>query len=163
MYIFVNQLDKSVLKRFFEEHPEHPREDLPDFSDKVYLSFSADATIAFISDYILHLDGKAYVFNNLFFLFLEKYVIFRRGIGIDRTTDFFIMEKVDMLISRIWAFILKITGLVFFIFLQDKKIKLFLKIIFFFDAGLKGLCPDLEGPRKERRRPKTPKRMMRLF
>ncbi|XP_030512179.1 uncharacterized protein LOC115726450 [Rhodamnia argentea] len=41
--------------------------------------------------------------------FADKYVIFRRGIGIDRTTDYFFMEKVDMIISRIWAFILKLT------------------------------------------------------
>ncbi|KAI3409174.1 uncharacterized protein J3R85_019721 [Psidium guajava] len=41
--------------------------------------------------------------------FADKYVIFRRGIGIDRTTDYFFMEKVDMIISRIWAFVLKLT------------------------------------------------------
>ncbi|KDP41865.1 hypothetical protein JCGZ_26883 [Jatropha curcas] len=41
--------------------------------------------------------------------FADKYVIFRRGIGIDRTTDFFIMEKVDMLIARFWAYILRLT------------------------------------------------------
>lgn len=43
--------------------------------------------------------------------FADKYIIFRRGIGIDRTTDFFIMEKVDMLIARFWAFLLRLTGL----------------------------------------------------
>ncbi|KAJ0841264.1 hypothetical protein HanPSC8_Chr14g0628441 [Helianthus annuus] len=32
--------------------------------------------------------------------FADKYVIFRRGIGIDKTSDYFIMEKVDMIISR---------------------------------------------------------------
>ncbi|GAB2284071.1 hypothetical protein Dimus_018547 [Dionaea muscipula] len=42
--------------------------------------------------------------------FAEKYVIFRRGIGIDRTTDFFFMEKVDMLIARLWGKILRVTG-----------------------------------------------------
>ncbi|XP_050234086.1 uncharacterized protein LOC126682436 isoform X2 [Mercurialis annua] len=41
--------------------------------------------------------------------FVDKYVIFRRGIGIDRTTDYFIMEKVDMLIARFWAYILRLT------------------------------------------------------
>ncbi|KAE9449033.1 hypothetical protein C3L33_19076, partial [Rhododendron williamsianum] len=30
---------------------------------------------------------------------LDKYIIFRRGVGIDRTTDYFFMEKVDMLIA----------------------------------------------------------------
>ncbi|CAH1412792.1 unnamed protein product [Lactuca virosa] len=43
--------------------------------------------------------------------FADKYIIFRRGIGIDRTTDYFIMEKVDMLISRIWGWIMRVTRL----------------------------------------------------
>ncbi|KAF2301782.1 hypothetical protein GH714_029181 [Hevea brasiliensis] len=43
--------------------------------------------------------------------FVDKYVIFRRGIGIDRTTDYFVMEKVDMLIARFWAYILRVTRL----------------------------------------------------
>ncbi|KAE9619777.1 hypothetical protein Lal_00038096 [Lupinus albus] len=43
--------------------------------------------------------------------FSDKYVIFRRGIGVDRTTDYFIMEKVDMLIGRFWAYMLRITRL----------------------------------------------------
>ncbi|XXG59504.1 hypothetical protein AAC387_Pa04g1577 [Persea americana] len=43
--------------------------------------------------------------------FHEKYVIFRRGIGIDRTTDFFFMEKLDMIISRIWGWFLNFTRL----------------------------------------------------
>ncbi|XP_004493089.1 uncharacterized protein [Cicer arietinum] len=43
--------------------------------------------------------------------FSDKYVIFRRGIGIDRTTDYFVMEKVDMLIGRFWAYLLRITKL----------------------------------------------------
>ncbi|KAK4772480.1 hypothetical protein SAY86_014255 [Trapa natans] len=63
-----SKLDKKLLKRYFEEHP---RENLPEFSD--------------------------------------KYVIFRRGIGIDRTTDYFIMEKIDMIIACIWAYLLRIT------------------------------------------------------
>ncbi|OWM71386.1 uncharacterized protein LOC116194183 [Punica granatum] len=41
--------------------------------------------------------------------FSDKYVIFRRGIGIDRTTDYFFMEKVDMIITRLWAYLLRIT------------------------------------------------------
>ncbi|KAJ9564232.1 hypothetical protein OSB04_000198 [Centaurea solstitialis] len=41
--------------------------------------------------------------------FADKYVIFRRGIGIDRTTDYFFLEKVDMLISRIWGWIMRVT------------------------------------------------------
>ncbi|XP_009782799.1 uncharacterized protein LOC107804526 [Nicotiana tabacum] len=42
--------------------------------------------------------------------FADKYVIFRRGIGIDRTTDWFIMEKIDMIITRTWKWLLKKTG-----------------------------------------------------
>ncbi|KAG2594029.1 uncharacterized protein LOC120672426 [Panicum virgatum] len=34
--------------------------------------------------------------------FSDKYVIFRRGIGLDRTSNFFFMEKVDMIIARAW-------------------------------------------------------------
>uniref|UniRef100_A0A5B6ZPV4 Aminopeptidase n=1 Tax=Davidia involucrata TaxID=16924 RepID=A0A5B6ZPV4_DAVIN len=43
--------------------------------------------------------------------FADKYIIFRRGIGIDRTTDYFFMEKVDMIIGRFWAWLLKQTRL----------------------------------------------------
>ncbi|OVA09698.1 Protein of unknown function DUF3754 [Macleaya cordata] len=43
--------------------------------------------------------------------FSDKYIIFRRGIGIDRTTDYFFMEKVDMLISRLWRWFLRVTRL----------------------------------------------------
>ncbi|XP_050234091.1 uncharacterized protein LOC126682438 [Mercurialis annua] len=37
--------------------------------------------------------------------YADKYVIFRRGIGIDHMTDYFIMEKVNILITRFWAFL----------------------------------------------------------
>ncbi|KAI4350426.1 hypothetical protein L6164_004883 [Bauhinia variegata] len=43
--------------------------------------------------------------------FSDKYVIFRRGIGMDKTSDYFIMEKVDMLIARLWAYLLRLTRL----------------------------------------------------
>lgn len=43
--------------------------------------------------------------------FVDKYVIFRRGIGIDRTTDYFFMEKLDMIIARIWGKLLRVTGI----------------------------------------------------
>ncbi|PIA31413.1 hypothetical protein AQUCO_04900011v1 [Aquilegia coerulea] len=43
--------------------------------------------------------------------FSDKYVIFRRGIGIDRTTDYFFMEKVNMIIERFWGWLLRITRL----------------------------------------------------
>ncbi|KAL0014683.1 hypothetical protein SO802_001752 [Lithocarpus litseifolius] len=43
--------------------------------------------------------------------FVDKYIIFRRGIGIDRTTDFFFLEKVDMIIGRFWGYLLRLTRL----------------------------------------------------
>ncbi|KAA8548300.1 hypothetical protein F0562_004729 [Nyssa sinensis] len=43
--------------------------------------------------------------------FADKYIIFRRGIGIDKTTDYFFMEKVDMIIARLWAWLLRKTRL----------------------------------------------------
>ncbi|ERN06092.1 hypothetical protein AMTRI_Chr06g192840 [Amborella trichopoda] len=43
--------------------------------------------------------------------FANKYIIFRRGIGIDQTSDYFIMEKLDMIISRIWGWFLRVTRL----------------------------------------------------
>ncbi|RZC59586.1 hypothetical protein C5167_006887 [Papaver somniferum] len=54
--------------------------------------------------------------------FADKYIIFRRGIGIDRTTDYFFMEKVDMLISRLWRGLLRITRLQRF-FVRKPSIK----------------------------------------
>ncbi|AQK39746.1 aminopeptidase [Zea mays] len=41
--------------------------------------------------------------------FSNKYIIFRRGIGIDRTTDYFFIEKVDVMISRAWRSLLRVT------------------------------------------------------
>ncbi|XP_071915518.1 uncharacterized protein [Coffea arabica] len=43
--------------------------------------------------------------------FADKYVIFRRGIGIDQTTDYFFLEKVDMIIPRLWTWFLRKTRL----------------------------------------------------
>ncbi|KAG5100055.1 hypothetical protein JHK82_045107 [Glycine max] len=51
----------------------------------------------------------------------DKYIIFRRGIGIDRTTDYFVMEKVDMLIARFWSYILRITRLEKFLSRRAKR------------------------------------------
>ncbi|XP_022148091.1 uncharacterized protein LOC111016855 isoform X3 [Momordica charantia] len=43
--------------------------------------------------------------------FADKYIIFRRGIGIDQMTDHFYDTKVNTIIMRIWTFFLKISGL----------------------------------------------------
>ncbi|CAN0924794.1 hypothetical protein LINGRAHAP2_LOCUS34394 [Linum grandiflorum] len=53
--------------------------------------------------------------------FANKYVIFRRGIGIDQTTGYFFMEKVDMLIGRFWAYLLRVTRLGKFLSRKPKK------------------------------------------
>ncbi|KHN00629.1 hypothetical protein glysoja_000297 [Glycine soja] len=75
-----SKLDKVLLKKYFEAHPQ---DNLPDFYD--------------------------------------KYIIFRRGIGIDRTTDYFVMEKVDMLIARFWSYMLRITRLENFLSRREKR------------------------------------------
>ncbi|CAM8985132.1 unnamed protein product [Rhodiola kirilowii] len=43
--------------------------------------------------------------------FVDKYVIFRRGIGIDKTSDYFVMEKLDVIIARIWRSLMAFTRL----------------------------------------------------
>ncbi|XP_050380137.1 uncharacterized protein LOC126797539 isoform X2 [Argentina anserina] len=48
--------------------------------------------------------------------FSDKYVIFRRGIGLDKKTDWFFMEKVDMIIARFWKYLLQMTKLDIFFF-----------------------------------------------
>lgn len=43
--------------------------------------------------------------------FSDKYIIFCRGTGIDRTSGYFIMAKLDNIVARIWKGFLRITGL----------------------------------------------------
>ncbi|XP_077227970.1 uncharacterized protein LOC143860980 [Tasmannia lanceolata] len=43
--------------------------------------------------------------------FSDKYIIFRRGIGIDNTEDYFFMEKLDMIVARVWQWLLRVTRL----------------------------------------------------
>lgn len=43
--------------------------------------------------------------------FADQYIIFRRGIGIDRMTAYFYSWKVDTILSRIWQGFLRLTGL----------------------------------------------------
>jgi len=43
--------------------------------------------------------------------FANKYILFRRGVGVDQTTGYFFMEKMDMLIARFWAWLLRKTRL----------------------------------------------------
>ncbi|EEF49327.1 conserved hypothetical protein [Ricinus communis] len=44
-------------------------------------------------------------------IYADKYIIFRRGIGIDHMTGYFVTEKVDILITRLWALLLNLTRL----------------------------------------------------
>ncbi|XP_065865943.1 uncharacterized protein [Euphorbia lathyris] len=43
--------------------------------------------------------------------FSDKFIIFRRGFGIDQMTAYFITQKINTIIARIWGFFLTITGL----------------------------------------------------
>ncbi|RWR86916.1 Disease resistance protein [Cinnamomum micranthum f. kanehirae] len=78
-------VDESKLdKKLLRRYfEEHPHDNLPQYHDKTNLVTRA----------------------------CQKYIIFRRGIGIDRTTDYFFMEKLDMIIARIWGWLLYITRL----------------------------------------------------
>lgn len=40
---------------------------------------------------------------------VQQFIIFRRGIGIDHTTNIFFKQKVDTIILRIWKGFLKVT------------------------------------------------------
>ncbi|KAL5860808.1 hypothetical protein ACOSQ3_002123 [Xanthoceras sorbifolium] len=92
------------------------------------LTSNKEIDVALSGQYLLHLPitvdeskldqklFKAYFDENGYDLsklpnFFDKYIIFRRGIGIDETTDFFFMEKIDLLIARLWTYILKRIGL----------------------------------------------------
>ncbi|TVU20802.1 hypothetical protein EJB05_30398 [Eragrostis curvula] len=41
--------------------------------------------------------------------FADKYIIFRRGIGEDQITEYFFKEKVNVIISRAWRLLLRVT------------------------------------------------------
>ncbi|KAJ6880225.1 hypothetical protein NC652_033539 [Populus alba x Populus x berolinensis] len=43
--------------------------------------------------------------------FADKFIIFRRGFGIDHLNSYFIMPKINTIISRFWRCFLKVTGL----------------------------------------------------
>ncbi|XP_011006135.1 PREDICTED: uncharacterized protein LOC105112218 [Populus euphratica] len=43
--------------------------------------------------------------------FADKFIIFRRGFGIDRLNGYFITPKINTIISRFWRCFLKVTGL----------------------------------------------------
>ncbi|OWM67553.1 hypothetical protein CDL15_Pgr028416 [Punica granatum] len=53
--------------------------------------------------------------------FADKYIIFRRGIGIDRRTDYFFKTKVNTIVARAWRRFLKYTGLKRIFFRKSKN------------------------------------------
>ncbi|CAI0555812.1 unnamed protein product [Linum tenue] len=53
--------------------------------------------------------------------FADKYIIFRRGFGIDQMTAYFIKHKINTIIMRLWMLILTITGLKWLLFRKKKK------------------------------------------
>ncbi|CAI0555754.1 unnamed protein product [Linum tenue] len=53
--------------------------------------------------------------------FADKYIIFRRGFGIDQMTAYFIKHKINTIIMRLWMLILTITGLKWLLFGKKKK------------------------------------------
>ncbi|KAG6785304.1 hypothetical protein POTOM_011034 [Populus tomentosa] len=115
-----SKLDKKLLKAYFNDHPY---ENLPDFADKMEHNFAIDFVVAWSCEMkdnskTFSVVEKVTAFGTkACFLALHDagsngtYIIFRRGIGIDRTADYFFMEKVDMLIGRFWGFLLKVTRL----------------------------------------------------
>eukprot|EP00246_Nothoceros_aenigmaticus_P003326 TRINITY_DN14419_c0_g1_i1.p1 TRINITY_DN14419_c0_g1~~TRINITY_DN14419_c0_g1_i1.p1 ORF type:complete len:487 (+),score=87.98 TRINITY_DN14419_c0_g1_i1:55-1515(+) len=44
-------------------------------------------------------------------IFSNQYVLFRRGLGIDQTTDYFVLSKLDVILSRTWGWILRLLRL----------------------------------------------------
>ncbi|KAA3479475.1 aminopeptidase [Gossypium australe] len=90
------KIDKALLKKYFAEHP---KDNLPDFADKVVITILAYKPIQY-----QHTKDILYIIN-------LQYVIFRRGIGIDRTTNFFFLEKIDIIIARLWTLLMKRTRL----------------------------------------------------
>ncbi|CAI0555808.1 unnamed protein product [Linum tenue] len=51
--------------------------------------------------------------------FADKYIIFRRGFGIDQMTAYFIKHKINTIIMRLWMLILTITGLKWLLFRKE--------------------------------------------
>ncbi|XP_057542484.1 uncharacterized protein LOC130820942 isoform X1 [Amaranthus tricolor] len=54
--------------------------------------------------------------------FADQYIIFRRGIGLDQMTAYFIKWKIDAILSRLWQGFLRLTGLRRF-FSRKRKVR----------------------------------------
>ncbi|KAH7852275.1 hypothetical protein Vadar_022669 [Vaccinium darrowii] len=44
-------------------------------------------------------------------VFADKYIIFRRGFGIDHTTGYFFKQKINTILARLWRCLMRMTGL----------------------------------------------------
>ncbi|XP_062105315.1 uncharacterized protein LOC133816969 [Humulus lupulus] len=53
--------------------------------------------------------------------FADKYIIFRRGIGLDHNTAYFYKAKLNTIILKTWRFFLKVTGLKTLLFGKSSK------------------------------------------
>ncbi|XP_062204102.1 uncharacterized protein LOC133906263 [Phragmites australis] len=100
-YLF-QVMDKSNFKLLSDEEYEVAQ------SGKYLLNLPIKVDESKLDKKLLTSYFKEHPQNNLP-EFADKYVIFRRGIGIDRTTDYFFMEKVDVMISRAWRSLLRVT------------------------------------------------------
>lgn len=79
---------------------------------KPFNIFSSSVTLWLLS--LLDVGNTSFSLSLICIVFSLQYVIFRRGIGLDKTTDFFFMEKVDLIIARFWKYLLRLTKWVLF-------------------------------------------------
>ncbi|CAK8532942.1 unnamed protein product [Lathyrus sativus] len=108
----IDKLEQNFLNHFFEVMKKSNFKIATDdeinvaLSGQYLLNLPITVNESKLDNKLLKKYFEAHPHNNLPD-FYDKYIIFRRGIGIDQTTDYFIMEKVDMLIARFWAFLLR--------------------------------------------------------
>ncbi|CAL5185501.1 unnamed protein product [Lathyrus oleraceus] len=108
----IDVLEQNFLTHFFEVMKKSNFKIATDdeinvaLSGQYLLNLPITVNESKLDNKLLHKYFESHPNNNLPD-FYDKYIIFRRGVGIDQTMDYFIMEKVDMLIARLWAFLLR--------------------------------------------------------
>ncbi|XP_058102843.1 uncharacterized protein LOC131246595 [Magnolia sinica] len=99
-------LEKSNFKIVTDEEVENAR------SGKYLLNLPIEVDLSKLDSQLLRKYFDDHPHRNLPMNHDKvKYIIFRRGIGIDSTTGRFYMEKLDMIIERVWSWFLKVTRL----------------------------------------------------
>ncbi|CAN1826988.1 hypothetical protein LINPERHAP1_LOCUS31778 [Linum perenne] len=73
--------------------------------------------------------------------FADKFIIFRRGFGIDQMTAYFIKNKINYIVMRIWMFLLLITGLKWLLF--PKKVSIPVGVSIDVDSDKEDIDEDL--------------------